>query len=137
MMTARFRTKMSRHRGSKWHGHGGKKKNRGGGSRGGRGMSGMFKHKKSWAVLHGYEYGKRGFVNPRAAASRAINVEQIDELCRKSGKKEIDIAALGFDKVLAGGKMTQAITVKAASATERAKEKIEAAGGKLVLPESE
>jgi large subunit ribosomal protein L15 len=137
-MPATFRTKMSRHRGSKWHGHGGKKKNRGGGSRGGRGMSGMFKHKKSWAIKYGYVYGKRGFVMPNPAKEmKTINVEQIDEICRKQGKKEIDVSTLGFGKVLASGKVTQAITVKAAVVTKKAREKIEAAGGKVVVPESE
>ncbi|MFQ6010110.1 MAG: uL15m family ribosomal protein [Candidatus Aenigmatarchaeota archaeon] len=138
-MVQRFRKKITRQRGRRWHGWGSKKKHRGGGSRGGRGKAGMFKHKKSWALKHGYVFGKRGFKLPEVVkrAVKSINVQDLDELCRKRGIKEVDVGKLGYGKVLGSGKITQAITVRAMIVTPKAKEKIEAAGGKIILPESE
>ena len=138
-MTTRFRKKVTRQRGRRWHGWGSKKKHRGGGSRGGRGKAGMFKHKKSYRIKHGLSIGKRGFKVPLKVKekSKCINVEKIDAICRKTGKNEINVADLGYQKLLGTGKVTQAITVRTAAATPKAKEKIEAAGGKIMLPESE
>ncbi|MGC9308643.1 MAG: uL15m family ribosomal protein, partial [Thermoplasmatota archaeon] len=42
---------------------------------------------------------------------------------------EIDLASQGYDKLLGGGRVEAAFTVTVSEATERAIEKIEAAGG--------
>jgi len=64
---------------------------------------------------------------------RPVNLKDLD-----MSKGEIDVTALGYDKVLGAGKVNKAVTIKALSFTEGAKKKIESAGGKaIVLGESE
>ena len=135
-MPARFRKKVRRMRGTHTHGWGGKKKHRGGGSRSGKGQSGMMKHNKSWMIKNDPDhFGKFGFTIPRQAKNvvKAITLREIDNMARKLGKKEIDVGALGYQKVLGSGRVTQPITVKADIFVPNAKEKIEGAGGKVVV----
>lgn len=134
-MVVRFRKKSRRMRGSKTHGWGAKKKHRGAGSQGGRGMAGLKKHKKSWMLKYMPNYfGKVGFKIPIDAQKeiRAITLKDIDILAKKLNKTEIDVSGLGFDKVLSNGKLTQALTIKAKKFVEKAKQKIEEAGGKAI-----
>lgn len=135
-MTVRFRKKVRRMRGSHTHGWGAKKKHRGAGSRGGRGKAGMFKHKKSWRIRYDPDYLSRtkGFKIPIEVKEdiKAITLKDVDILAKKLNKTEIDVSQLGFDKVLSTGKITQALTVKAKKIVEKAKEKIEKAGGKAI-----
>jgi large subunit ribosomal protein L15 len=137
-MPARFKSKVRKMRGSKTHGWGAKKKHRGGGSRGGRGASGYKKHKKSLMIklYPGGYFGKTGFKIPqkviRLTATKAINLKDLDIIARKTGKKEINVAELGYDKVLSTGKLTQALTIEAPSFAAKAKEKITSSGGKFV-----
>ncbi|MBU5557832.1 MAG: uL15 family ribosomal protein [Candidatus Aenigmatarchaeota archaeon] len=135
-MTARFRKKVRRMRGTHTHGWGAKKKHRGGGSQAGKGRSGMMKHKKSWMITNEPQhYGKHGFKLPLKArtVTRAITLRDLDNIARRLGKSEIDAGELGFDKVLGTGKLTQPLTVKADIIVESAKAKIESAGGKAIL----
>jgi len=134
-MVVHRRKKIRKMRGSRTQGYGSHKKHRGGGSRGGRGKSGMMKHKKSWMLK--YEpnhFGKRGFKIPSGAKKqiRAITLKDIDILAKKLNKTEIDISEFGYDKVLSTGKLTLALTVKAKKFVDRAKRKIEEAGGKVI-----
>jgi len=134
-MVVRFRKKSSRMRGSKTHGWGMKKKHRGAGSQGGRGQAGMKKHKKSWMIKNDpNHFGKIGFVVPPKVKIeiKAITLKDIDILAKKLNKNEIDISEIGFDKVLSSGKLTQPLTIKAKKFVERAKQKIEEAGGKAI-----
>lgn len=134
-MTARFRKKVRRMRGTHTHGWGAKKKHRGGGSRSGKGRSGMMKHNKSWMIKNDpNHFGRHGFKVPHQAANviKAITLRDIDNMARRIGKKEIDLKALGYDKVLGTGKITQPLTIKADIIVENAKSKIEAAGGEAV-----
>lgn len=134
-MVVRFRKKSRRMRGSKTHGWGMKKKHRGAGSQGGRGQAGMLKHKKSWMLMHDPDhFGNIGFKIPTEAKKGIKNVtlKDLDILAKKLNKVEIDVSELGFDKVLSTGKLTQALTVKAKKFVEKAKQKIEAAGGKAI-----
>lgn len=122
-------------RGSKTHGYGSKKKHRGGGSRGGRGIAGLKKHKKSWMIVHKpNHFGKKGFKVPLKAKKiiKAITLRDIDILAKKLNKKEIDLSELGYQKVLSTGKITQSLTIKANKIVPKAKEKIEKAGGKAI-----
>ena len=64
-MTVNKRKKVTRYRGSKTHGGGAKKKRRGAGNRGGRGMGGSGKRADSkkpslWGAKY---FGKHGFVS--------------------------------------------------------------------------
>jgi len=134
-MVVRFRKKSRRMRGSKTHGWGAKKKHRGAGSQGGRGQAGMLKHKKSWMLQNDpHHFGKIGFKVPIEVKNKykAITLKDIDVLAKKLNKNEIDLSELGFDKVLSNGKLTQALTIKAKRFVEKAKQKIEEAGGKAI-----
>jgi large subunit ribosomal protein L15 len=130
------RKKATRMRGSKTHGWGMKKKHRGAGSRGGRGKAGMFKHKKSWRIRYDPDYlsKTKGFKVPIEVKQniKTITLKDVDILAKNLNKTEIDVSQLGFDKVLSSGKLTQALTIKANKIVEKAKEKIEKAGGKAI-----
>ncbi len=126
-MPTRFRKKITRQRGRKWHGWGAKKKHRGKGSRGGKGWGGSTKHKRSY--IYSYEpdhFGYKGFHSLKKKG-KAINVEDLE----KFGKTEIDLTELGYDRLLSKGNINSAIIVHVNKFSPRAKEKIEAAGGKI------
>ncbi|MFH1623294.1 MAG: uL15 family ribosomal protein [Candidatus Aenigmatarchaeota archaeon] len=130
-MVVRRSKKNRKHRGKRTQGYGCHKKHRGSGSRGGSGQAGMHKHK--WSYTTSYEpehFGKRGFRPPKtmAAEVKAINIGNIEALA--GGKNKIDLAALGYGKVLAGGTIGRPMEVIAPVFSRRAAEKIEAAGGK-------
>ena len=48
-------------------------------------------------------------------------------------KKELDLTSLGIEKVLGMGVFSQAISIRAASFSKTAIEKIEASGGKAIV----
>lgn len=131
-MTTRFRKKSRRWRGRTSHGHGAKKKARGGGSQGGRGWAGLHKHKYSSVVTHtiDYEFGYKGFHSLKKK-ERAINVGDVEKLIKDG--HEVDLPALGYGKLLSRGHLGRALTIKASSATDRARAKVEKAGGKLII----
>lgn len=133
-MVVRRKKKSGKFRGSRTHGYGSHKKHRGAGSRGGRGKSGMHKHK--WSSTVKYEpgrFGKRGFKMPTGATkkAKAVNVGQLEKIA--GGEKSLNLADIGYDKVLGSGTINTAIEVAAASFSRGAVEKIEAAGGKVVV----
>lgn len=68
---------------------------------------------------------------------RTINVGELETLVpskgQAKGKIEINLADLGYDKTLGGGKLRLPLVVKAYSFAARAKDKIESAGGEAVL----
>jgi len=120
--------------------HGGGKRCRGAGNRGGRGRAGCGKraaHNKL-RYLSDPELGlpgKNGFTSieqRKGNKARSINVEQLDKLAHKLGKTEFNLAEMGYEKILGSGKVTKALTVHVAFFSESAKTKIEAAGGKIV-----
>jgi len=134
-MVVRFRKKVRRMRGSHTHGWGAKKKHRGAGSQGGRGQAGMMKHKKSWMLVNEpNHFGEKGFKIPLEVKNKlkAITLKDLDILAKRLNKTEINLSELGYDKVLSNGKITQALTIKAKKFVEKAKQKIEAAGGKAI-----
>lgn len=114
--------------------HGSHKKWRGGGSRGGRGKSGMHKHKWSYAVKYEPEhFGKTGFKVPQAIGKdvRAINIGELEKIIQ--GKDKINLAEIGYDKLLGSGKIGKAIVVEAKAFSKSAIKKLEVAGGKAVV----
>jgi large subunit ribosomal protein L15 len=134
-MVVRRVKKIRKKRGERTCGKGSHKKNRGAGSRGGRGLSGRFKHKKSWAIRFEPDYfNKKGFTIPPKAVreEKAITLRDIDALAKKINKTEIDISEFGYDKVISTGELTQPLTIKAKKFVEKAKQKIEGAGGKAI-----
>ncbi|MFH1592535.1 MAG: uL15 family ribosomal protein [Candidatus Woesearchaeota archaeon] len=133
-MTVNKRKKSVRFRGSKTHGWGSMKKHRGAGNRGGRGMAGSGKRadtkKPTIIKLYGYQkyFGKRGFNRPQKVREelKIINVGDLN-----FEKKEVNLAELGYDKLLGKGKPDKAYAVTVKSCSNLAKEKIEKAGGSI------
>ena len=143
-MTVNKRKKVSRYRGSMTHGGGAKKKRRGSGNRGGKGMAGSGKRSDSkkpslWKEKY---FGKYGFVRKNARKINAINIgyleENINKLPRDIASKEngffsVDLEKLGFNKLLSSGKATNKYRVKVSYASKKANEKIKNNGGEVIL----
>ncbi|BEP17514.1 uL15 family ribosomal protein [Pyrofollis japonicus] len=120
---------------------------RGSGSRGGFGAAGMHKHMWTWVVKYAPTwFGKHGFNQPLKYQIRTeeINVGELAELVDKlaaAGKLEkendkyvVNLAEMGYYKLLGRGKIKQPVKVIVPEATELAIKKIEEAGGEVVLP---
>ncbi len=132
-MISRRKKKVKR-RGHKTHGWGSKKKRRGAGNRGGRGMAGSGKRadqkKPSIIKKYGNKYfGKRGFKRPQNQIKKikTINVHELNQF-----KDKVDLIELGYNKLLGKGKIEKAIEVKVAFASKKAVEKVEKVGGKVI-----
>tara|TARA_Y100000310_G_C20460772_1_gene705244 strand:- start:357 stop:803 length:447 start_codon:yes stop_codon:yes gene_type:complete len=133
-MVVRKRTKFSRQRASFTHGWGSKKKHRGAGSRGGKGMAGTGKRadqRKPQIWKDKKYFGKHGFTS-QSKAIKAINVKELVALTA-SGKEEINLQERGYGKLIGSGKITKKVTVSVNSASAAAIAKIEEAGGKVTL----
>lgn len=129
IMPVKFKQKTRKWRGRTSHGWGHKKKHRGGGSQGGRGLGGSHKHKFSYVTSKEPDrYGYKGFYSKKKRA-KAINLH---ELAKMEGSV-FDLRKLGYGKLLGKGTITRAVTVKVDFASKQAKDKIEKAGGKLEL----
>jgi large subunit ribosomal protein L15 len=83
---------------------------------------------------------KRGFHNPFRVAYSVVNLAQLEALSAGSEVTPENLAARGLVsgknrlvKILGGGSLSKALTVKAHGFSASAKEKIEAAGGKAEL----
>ncbi|MCD6557798.1 MAG: uL15 family ribosomal protein [Candidatus Aenigmarchaeota archaeon] len=125
--------KVRKLRGSKTHGYGSKKKHRGKGSRGGRGYAGSSKHRRSYIV----KYEKNHFYHKKLKPKRklkTINVSDLGELLRE-GQKKINLIELGYEKLLGSGTAPKEIVVVVGKCTAKAREKIESAGGKVIIAE--
>ena len=127
--------KTAKMRGSHTCGYGMKKKHRGAGSRGGRGFAGQYKHKKLMIKKKFPErLEKKKFKSLTDRGFRkdikSINITHLMTL--SEGKKEIDLATIGFQKVLGKGGVDRPLQVKAKLFTKIAKDKIEKAGGKAI-----
>ena len=148
-MTVNKRSKDSRYRGSHTHGCGSKKKRRGAGNRGGRGMAGTGKRadqkKPTILKLYGNSYfGKHGFNRPQKVIKKikAINLSELQtKLDFYMGKnlitKEkdmfiIDLDKLGYQKLLGGGKLDVKIKINSQFVSANAAEKVKQKGGIVV-----
>jgi len=148
-MTVNKRKKNSRFRGSHTHGWGAKKKHRGAGHRGGRGMAGSGKRadQKKPSILKEFGndyYGKHGFNRPQKLVLKikAINIAQLilkipyflekKLIAKTDGFYVIDAEKIGYNKILGGGKVDVKIKIKSPYITKLAKEKIERSGGSIV-----
>ena len=132
-------------RGSRTCGGGNPKKRRGGGHRGGRGLAGSGKSKKTKADfvrIHFPDHiGRKGFKRPQKVLQRkeTINVQELDQninayvqqgVAQKKGDTIfIDVGKLGISKVLGTGKVTQKLDVTAPGFSGSAVAKIEEMGG--------
>ncbi len=139
-MVVNRRKKNSRQRGRTFHGWGrGKAHHKGAGNRGGVGGAGSGKRagqKKPSKWLLGRHYGKIGFkFKGTSKKINPVNLEYLNELVLKGEIKDsIDIASLGFNKLLGKGKLSRKLKIIAESASSKAVEKVKAAGGEVILP---
>jgi len=118
-----MRERTKKYRGLTTHGRGSRKKGRGRGEKGGTGFGGKkHKHLKSRCGKHGFTFH---------GVSHEKKVINIGDLMRFEGK-EIDLKEMGYDKLLGSGKIGKPVKVVVPYATEKAVEKIKAAGGEVI-----
>ncbi len=144
--------KSRKKRGSRTHGWGAGKKHRGAGNRGGRGRAGMGKRGQQRKTLP-LSQGKRpvgqiandnrGMVTvlKRVQKSQVLNLSDLQNNITKwtaEGKAEktktgysVNLTKLKYTKLLSQGEVSDKITVTIPSVSAKAKEKLEAAGGKV------
>ena len=101
------------------------------------GKIGMLKYEPDY-------YGRHGFKRPQCMveANRTINVGELSEQIERFvsmgfAKKEgdaysVDLTEAGIDKLLGTGNIEVAVNVTVAEASEKAREKVAAAGGSIV-----
>ncbi len=124
-MVVRRRSKYRKKLGNRSY-HGDTKNRRGKGIKGGRGRAGAWDHKKHLSL----SIERKGFRPPKKKSLRTINVGELERIAEGN---EIDLTKLGYDKVLGRGTISTPLTVIAPQFSEKAKEKIEKAGGKAVI----
>ncbi|MDF0590907.1 uL15m family ribosomal protein [Candidatus Methanocrinis natronophilus] len=122
------KSKLKKFRGSRTCGGGTHKNRRGGGSRGGRGNAGGCKHHFVRDMMRGRTMGKHGFTRPNAREIEIVNVGELDSMASDDGRLD-----LGRKKVLGRGSLSRSITVTAKAFSAAAREKIEEAGGEVVV----
>ena len=151
-MKTHKRTKASkmRGRGMGTHGWGARKKHKKTGHKGGKGMSGSGKradHKKTLITkLYGHKYfGKQGITSKKTQKDKdnRINLQTIEANLenyvkkaiakKKDGGFEIDLKSY---KILGTGEIKNKLIIKAKQASKSAIEKVEKAGGQILLPEN-
>jgi large subunit ribosomal protein L15 len=136
-MKVHKRKKYSRMHGRKMGtaGTGARKNKRKSGHRGGKGMSGTGKradHKKTLITkIFGNNYfGKSGFTrgNNKQDKRKRINIGEIQE---KYSPGEVDLSDY---KILGTGEIKEKFVIKAKEASKSAMEKVQKAGGEIILP---
>lgn len=142
-MVVKRRKKSRKMRGSRTHGFG--LVHRGTGNKGGKGMAGTGKkaQSKKPMVWHERYLGKFGFKPKNTFEYNAVNLGELDENAKKlfdaklaehkEGFYVIDIAKLGYTKLLGGGKVKNKLKIIAKKASESAAEKLKKHGGVLEL----
>lgn len=148
-MVVNKRKKNTRQRGSHTHGWGSKKKHRGAGNRGGRGMAGTGKRADSMkpSIWKNTKYfGKYGFIKkgPKEKIT-PINISYFEEhldkllLDKKIEQKDnfyvVNLNVLGFNKLLGAGSTTKKFKFITQYASKKAIEKVKKSGGDVVLLE--
>lgn len=102
------------------------------------------RHKALWSYVVKYEpdyYSKVGFTSPKSLRHEAkiINVGALDSIAAKlstekqEDKTVLDLAALGYMKLLGTGKLTKPLIIKVASCSKNAAEKVKNAGGQVLM----
>lgn len=144
-MTVNRRKKDVKFRGSHTHGWGSKKKHRGSGNRGGKGRAGTGKRadQNKPSIWHEQYFGKHGFTHMGAVHHKSVNVGFLDQNIEKFVKSNdaklqgsafvVNIADLGFDKLLGTGKVTRKLMITAEYASSGAVEAVKAAGGEVII----
>jgi large subunit ribosomal protein L15 len=145
-MVVRRKKKSRKYRGYRNQGYGSIGQHRKSGSRGGVGLVGYHKHKWSWTVKYFPDwYGKHGFTRPPTIRTvyRTMNIGELGELLKEmesrgllnfeEDKVIVDLSAFGINKLLGRGTIDRKVKVVVYDATRQAIEKIQNAGGEIVL----
>ena len=138
-MATRFR-KTRKYRGSRNHGWGQVAQHRASGHKGGLGQSGMLKHHFSTMLKEDpkhFGHGSNRVPHPNITKKWA-SVRDLDDLFAKFGKQQenkkiLDLNILGFDKLLGGGQIKKAYTIKIERSTAKAQEKVKQSGGEIIM----
>jgi large subunit ribosomal protein L15 len=132
---------MRKNRGSRTQGWGRVGQHRRTGSKGRRNAG---RHKALWSYVIKYEpeyYSKVGFTSPKSLRHEAktINVGSLNGIGanlpaeKQEDKTIVDLAALGYTKLLGTGKITKPLVIKVASCSKSAAEKVKNAGGQVLM----
>ena len=137
-MATRLR-KTRRLRGGRHMGWGQVGQHRASGHKGGLGVTGFQKHHYSSLLKDEPDhYGHESTSPPHPNITRKwASVRDLDDLFTKFGKEEggkkiIDLESTGYDKLLGGGNISNAYSVKIENFTASAEEKLKAVGGEIV-----
>jgi len=146
-MNIKKRKKASRMHGKKMgsHGHGARKKWKGSGHRGGKGMAGTGKRadqKKTLVTkLYGNKYfGKQGITSKGTKRDKRnrINLVMIEGNLERYGKKVANKWEINLKdyKVLGSGEVKTKLVIHAKEASSSAIEKVKKAGGEIIIKTS-
>ena len=141
-MVVNKRSKSTRYRGSRRHGHG--RIHRKSGTRGGKGHAGIGKRGKSHkpsVSKSGRKLGRNGFTSKSTRQVKSINIKEIETKLRTWESKQlvgkegdaylIKLNTLGYGKLLSTGAPQHKLKITVAQASKAATEKIAAAGGQV------
>ena len=108
------------------------------GHKGGLGVTGFQKHHYSSLLKDEPDhYGHESTSPPHPNITKKwASVRDLDDLFSKFGKEEggkkfVDLESAGYEKLLGGGKITNAYSVKVGNFTASAEEKLKAVGGEI------
>ncbi|MDC0638663.1 50S ribosomal protein L15 [Nitrosopumilus sp.] len=137
-MATRLR-KTRRLRGGRHMGWGQVGQHRASGHKGGLGVTGFQKHHYSSLLKDEPDhYGHESSSPPHPNVTRKwASVRDLDDLFTKFGKEEggkkiVDLESAGYDKLLGGGNISNAYSVKIENFTASAEEKLKTVGGEIV-----
>ena len=142
-MATRLR-KTRRLRGGRHMGWGQVGQHRASGHKGGLGVTGFQKHHYSSLLKDEPDhYGHESTSPPHPNITKKwASVRDLDDLFTKFGKEEggkkiVDLQSVGYEKLLGGGKITNAYSVKVDNFTASAEEKLKAVGGEILQSKPE
>ena len=141
-MVVRKQKKVTKYRGSKTHGGGSMKKRRGAGHRGGRGRAGSGKRGDGKKPRYWSEKADKGFtsiysrdntINVGALSSSILTLVEQGFIEEKAGVYHLDLGNIKVDKLLGSGFVHHKLALTVSVATDKAVEKITAAGGSVTV----
>jgi large subunit ribosomal protein L15 len=81
-------------------------------------------------------WGMHGF--NRHPSLRKVNISiNLKEVCQIAEGDEINLSEMGYDKLLGSGRIEKALKITVAYASARAIEKVQAAGGSVILEDGD
>lgn len=137
-MATRLR-KTRKNRGSRYCGWGQVAQHRASGHKGGLGVSGLMKHHYSSMLKDDPNHFGHSSTHPPHPniTKKWAGVRDLDDLFasfgeESGGKQIIDLGSNGIEKLLGGGSVTNAYTIKVGRFTASAKVKVQQAGGEVL-----